>query len=144
MLQKSITEHSVLTMEELEEIAFNNTVEDIDSVLTDLLLGNSMEHYLSATRFFRDLVNYNIKGLSSEEIKQHFGSMRFFEIIEDNLNSDDSVKRNDAAYTLGKVCAFTSIPKIKLALDKFISVDAEYADSLKFELEWLIESQKHA
>lgn len=144
MLEERIIEHVILAKEELAEIFRCHSIESIDAALSSILLGGDLERYLCATRFFRDAINYGVKNDSGALMHQNYQALRFFEVIENNLNSEEKAKRNDAVYTLGKVCAFSSMPKIQSAIEKFKDLDPEYADNLKWELEWLIASQKSA
>lgn len=144
MIEEKITEQSILTKEEMAEIVHCHSIESIDIALSNILLDSNLDHYLCATRFFRDVINYGVKNDSGGLIHQNYQTLSFFKIIENNLNSEDRAKRNDAVYTLGKVCAFSSIPKIQAAIAKFHGVDSDYSDNLKSELEWLISNQKGA
>ena len=139
MLTNKITEHVVLSKGTIEDILKVHTSNEIDVSLSSIITTGNMDEYLCASRFFRDVINYNHKKYSGKHIHNDYYSFKFFNLIESNLFSETPYKRNDAIYTLGKVGAIKSIPKITTALNQFLHLDAEYSNALKFELNWLNE-----
>lgn len=138
MLEKMITEHPILNKKEIENILKGNSVCEIDEAMSNLLSKNDMDNYLSATRFFRDIVNYKIRSYSGLEVIESYHELKFFKLIENNLFSNIPLKRQDSAYTLGKVCSMKSIPKLWEAIKEYENIDSVYAEALSFELRYLV------